>query len=384
MRVAFVTTDNREEHKNYGARWPVFGMAPDAVLAGLASIKDLEVHVISCVQRPVEAPSKLAENIFYHALHVPKMGWMRTGYSGCICAARRLIASLQPDIVHGQGTERECGLIAAFSGRPNVITIHGNMARIARMQGAPPLSFHWFAARLEDFTLPRTDGVLCNSKHTERIVERRARKTWRVPNSLRPPFFANVPERTERSDPPRLLNVGVISPLKQQVKILEMAGALHAAGRRFEISFVGALDATTVYGAEFKRMLSEAQNVGYARYLGSLDLPTLIDTFDRSDALIHFPYEESFGLVVAEALARNLPVFGADVGGIPDIMSGVENARLIPGGDWRALGEAVGSWLNADAPSGRVTTAAAEIARRYSPQRVALMHLEIYRRLLGT
>ena len=40
----------------------------------------------------------------------------------------------------------------------------------------------------------------------------------------------------------------------------------------------------------------------------------------------YFPSEETFGLVVAESLARNLKLSAAPVGGIADIASGMVGA----------------------------------------------------------
>ena len=97
---------------------------------------------------------------------MPRIGWLRTGYQGCIRAARKKLREIQPDIVHGQGTERDCAISAAFSGFPNVVTVHGNMRKIARANCARPFSFLWLAARLEGFTLPRTDGVVCITRIT--------------------------------------------------------------------------------------------------------------------------------------------------------------------------------------------------------------------------
>ena len=71
-------------------------------------LPDVEVHVVSCTQQPMKSPIKLAENIFFHSLLVPKIGWLRTGYQGCIRAVRKKLRAIQPDIVHGQGTERDC------------------------------------------------------------------------------------------------------------------------------------------------------------------------------------------------------------------------------------------------------------------------------------
>src|SRR5439155_13329895 len=135
--------------------------------------------VISCTQQPMASPQRLADNIWFHSLHVPKLGWLRTGYQGCIRAVRKRLKAIKPDIVHGQGTERDCGLSAIFSGFPNVVTIHGNMSELARLFRRPIASYDWLAARLEAFTLKRTAGVFCNSEYTERLVKPRSRRTWR-------------------------------------------------------------------------------------------------------------------------------------------------------------------------------------------------------------
>jgi hypothetical protein len=146
MKIAVVTTDNREHDRNYQAARPYFGTAPEALLQGLAGLEGVRVHVLGCTQQPMASPEKLAENIWFHSLHVPKWGWMRTGYQGCIRAVRRQLAVIQPDIVHGQGTERECAISAVLGGFPSVLTIHGNMNAIARLHHSRMGSFHWLAS----------------------------------------------------------------------------------------------------------------------------------------------------------------------------------------------------------------------------------------------
>ena len=68
---------------------------------------------------------------------VPKIGWMRTLFQGCVRATRKKIREIQPDIVHGQGTEADCAMSAVFSGFPNVLTLHGNMRAVARANQVP-------------------------------------------------------------------------------------------------------------------------------------------------------------------------------------------------------------------------------------------------------
>jgi len=160
-------TDDREPHRAYEKETPWFGTAPEAVLQGFTNQPGLEVHIVSCTQRPMKSPAKLAENIFFHSLYVPKIGWLRTGYQGCIRAVRRKLREIQPDIVHGEGSERDQNISAVFSGFPNVVTIHGNMAALARQFRAFPGTYLWLAGFIENIAIPRAGGVLCNSASKE-------------------------------------------------------------------------------------------------------------------------------------------------------------------------------------------------------------------------
>src|SRR5579863_10325241 len=143
MKIAILTTDNREVFRDYSAPIPYFGTAPEALLQGFARIPEAEIHVISGTRQPMKSPEKLAPNIWFHSLFVPRPGWTPTLFQGCVRAARLKIKEIKPDIVHGQGTERDCALSAVFSGLPNVLTIHGNMRLIARVNRARTFSFLW-------------------------------------------------------------------------------------------------------------------------------------------------------------------------------------------------------------------------------------------------
>ncbi len=378
MRIVVLTTDNREAHKDYANPQPHFGPAPEAILQGLALMPELEVHVVACLRQPVAAPAKIGPNLYYHRLLVPKLGWMRTLYLGCILAARRKIQELKPDLVHGQGTERDCAVSAVLAGFPNVLTIHGNMRAIAECYSARVGSFHWLAARLEVFALRRTAGVFCNSAYTEKLVAPRTPKVWRVANPLRLPFFDTPLPDTQR--PPVLLNIGMMEPRKQQLQLLKLAGNLWRRGLKFELHLAGNREETTPYGMAVAQELAVAEKAGYAQHLGMLPADRLIAVMDAASALVHVPTEESFGLVVAEAMARNLKFFGAAIGGVVDIATGVAGAELFAPQDWDALENALARWIQAGCP--RPTTAATTMRERYHPQVIGRRHLEIYQEVL--
>ncbi len=340
---------------------------------------DVEVHVLSCLQQPVRGPEKIGRNVWYHGLHVPRVGWLRTGYQGCVRVVRKRLKAIRPDVVHGQGTERDCALCAVLSGFPNVTTIHGNIAPLARLFGARFGSYAWFSARFEDFVLRRTGGVFCNSAYTEGLVRSRAARTWRVANPVRRRFLSEVQPKVKRKKPV-VLNIGVVSARKRQLELLQVARQLHDQGLPVEFRFIGQAPEGDAYVETFLKEMSHAHTRGYASFLGLLKLDELIRCFDESDGLVHFPMEEAFGLVVAEALARNLKLFGSRTGGIIDIAENVNGAALFETNDWVGLGRGLEVWLKAGCPA----TASAPLMRaRYSPDIIAQRHLEIYREVLS-
>jgi glycosyltransferase involved in cell wall biosynthesis len=378
LRVAILTAELREHEKDYGNPKPGFGTPLEALFAGFARMPDVEVHVVSCTQEPLSSPSKLTDNIFLYCLHVPKIGWMRTGYQGCIRAVRKKLREIRPDIVHGQGTERDCGISAVLSGYPNVLTIHGIMQEQARLLRSRPGSFHWLAARLESFALRRTAGVFCNSAYTEACIRPRTARTWRVANPLRASFFESVPS-VRKPAPLVLLNVGEICLRKRQNELIQSFVALREQGVPLELCFVGNVSPNHPYGAKFLELVKTHQS--FVKYLGKKTTPELISLFDRVAALVHVPSEESFGLVVAEALARNVKLFSFRVGGIPDIATDVDGVELLPDGNWPELGAAIVRWIKTGGP--QPAGAAAQMSERYHPRVIAARHLEIYREVLG-
>ncbi len=378
IKIALITTDERDTHFRFDEPGPSFGVAPSALLEGFKRCTELEIHVITCVRRPVDMPEAIADNIFCRAVTVPAWGFLRAAYVPCILRIRRILRRLQPAVVHGQGTERYCALAATFSGYPNVITLHGNMVELARSGKARAGTYLWCAAHLEDFALRRTGGVFCNSRHTQSLVAPRTSRTWLVPNAVRGVFFASAPRH--RPGPRTvLLNVGVICENKQQLELLRMARSLREAKLDFELRFIGAVDRSSPYGRRFLDEAQRGQQDGFARYVGTSSAEQLVQCFDGASALVHTPVSESFGLVVAEALARDLKIFGFRVGGVPDITEGAGGAVLVEPDDWAGLEEAVANWLRAGS---RPPGSSSDLMRnRYHEEAVAREHVRIYREL---
>ena len=380
LKVVSITTDNREHDRNYDQVRPYFAAGHESLLQGFAQVEDVDLHVVCCTQRPMKSPDRLADNVWFHSLHVSKFGWLRTSYQGCIRAVRKKVRDLGPDLVHGHGTERDCALSATFSGLPNLVTIHGNMAELARLTCPRIGSYLWLAARLENFTLRRTAGVLCNSSYTQGLVRGRAARTWLVPHAVRQMFFETAPDPKPR--PGVLLNAGVISPRKRQLELLGVVENLHRQGLKLELRFIGFLPSPlNAYAKSFLERIKPLEAAGYARFYGPQKESELVACYDDVSGMVHFPTEEAFGNVVVEALARELKFFGSRLGGIQDIASGIPGCELVDKDDWGGLTDAIASWVKRGSP--RQHGSAAIIRQLYHPKAIARRHLDIYREVLS-
>ena len=358
---------------------PSLGSAPTALLEGFAELgpKEIEVHVVSCLKQLAIPPSQLAANIWYHPLFVPPWAFLRTLHLGPSLAVRRFLRKMiQPDIVHSHGIEWWCGVAGAMSGYPSVLTIHGNIRAILRNSTLRPLPFWKLQALLGDFAMRRHTGVICISEHVRKSVALNSRKTWLIPNALRKDFLQQRRIAVERHKRPSLLVVGTITENKRPLEILEVLFALHAEGVKFNATFVGRLGASGRYEAQFAVRLLEASRLGFAYHKEHLSAGALAEAMAEAHALIHFPREEAFGLVVAEAMSQGMTIFASRVGELAELCRDYPECYLID--EEISLGTTIKQWvhtsplrLHRDAPSWRMQS--------YLPKQNARLTLNAYR-----
>lgn len=374
IKVALLTTDSREHFKDYANPNPYFGTAPEALIEGFKLLQDkVEIHIVSCLQKaPVSSPAKLAENIHYHALHVPNIGWMKTGYQGCIRAVRRKLREIQPDIVHGQGTERDCSMCAVFSGFPNVLTIHGNMRLVAEFLRAKPLTYYWFASRLERLCLQRTGGVVAISSYTQSNIAPYTRKTWLVPNAVHPSFF-NLPRRPD--SPPRILCAANIGSWKNQIGLIKALDSL-ACTIPLRLVFAGGGSRADGYYREFQQLVGERP---WCEYLGALDRRALQKEMSQAAMGILPSFEDNCPMVILEAAAAGLPFAASAVGGVPDLITHQNTGLLFEPSQPDSILSAVKSMIvERGLPEQLAISARVQAMDQFSGVSVAKQHLAAY------
>jgi glycosyltransferase involved in cell wall biosynthesis len=378
IKVALLTTDSREHFKDYGNPQPYFGTAPEALLEGFKLMpKDIEVHIVSCLQKePVSSPAKLADNIYYHALHVPNIGWMKTAYQGCIRSVRRKLREIEPTIVHGQGTERDCAISAVFSGLPNVLTIHGNMRLVAKFLQAKPLTYYWFASKLERLCLRKTDGVVAISSYTQSSIAAYARRIWLVPNAVHPSFF-QVCRRPDET--PRILCVANIGARKNQIGLIHSLEIL-AKRTPLKLIFAGGGSDPDPYFQEFRNMVRKRE---WCEYRGPLDRAGLQNEMALASVGILPSFEDNCPMVVLEAAASGLPFAASRVGGVPDLIEDNVTGLLFDPSSPDGIRAAIARMLQDKHLAESVAQTALTACRhRFAPESVAREHLRIYKAVL--
>ena len=378
MKIAFLTTDNRQADRRYSLTQPYFGTAPTALLHGLGSISQAEIHVISCTQHPMSSPPRLSENIWFHSLHVPSWGWLKSGYAGCVRAVHGKLRQIRPDLVHSQGTERDCAISGVFFSGPKLLTIHGNCRAIAKLRGSRPFSYWWLQGRLEQFCLPRFDGVICISRYTEDWVLGLAKRTWHLPNAVDAEFFRIV--RTAPHDAASLLVVANVDHRKNQVGLIRALDPL-SQQHRFQLRFFGKCG-DDAYGREFQSLV---QARPWCFWGGMADREKIRGEFARASVLILPTWEDNCPMVVLEAQAAGVPVIASRVGGIPDLIEGGITGILTDPSRPETMPKALEriwqnpAWAEKLAEAGRRQAHA-----RFHPKIIAEKHLDIYREVIAS
>jgi glycosyltransferase involved in cell wall biosynthesis len=418
MRVSILIPDNRENFRKYDLDKPYFGTAPTALMEGFSMLYQeekqkiggqssggkeqgmvpaFEIHVISCTQQPMSSPEKLAPNIWFHSLHVSKRGWLRTGYQGCVRAVRKKLKEIQPDLVHAQGTERDCALSAVLSPYPRLLTIHGNLRLIKKQVGFRPFSAMWLQSYLEGLVVRRFDGVICITNYTREAIEHEVLKTWVVPNAVDPAFLALGEKRMRRHEvksseindsgfsiqvsglesPPVILCVANIDPRKNQNAFIKALDPL-AASMSFEVRFFGSCG-VSAYAREFRELIESRPWCHYGGMLGREELRT---QFEQADMLALPTHEDNCPMVVLEAMAAGVPTMAAKVGGVPDLIDGARTGLFCDPCDPESFRAGVKRLLGDPEFAHQMAHAAhGEAMRRFHPKVIASKHLEIYRQV---
>ena len=141
-------------------------------------------------------------------------------------------------------------------------------------------------------------------------------------------------------NPIHLLSVAAITPGKGHEILLRALARLRQ--RAWRLTCAGSLDRDPGTAARVRELVDAEQFGKRVALVGELDATELSALYDSADIFVHASLHETYGMVVAEALAHGVPVVGSATGAIPDLV-GSDAGMLVPPGDVAALEGALSS-----------------------------------------
>jgi phosphatidylinositol alpha-mannosyltransferase len=358
--------------------WTVPGGVGNHVRALAAELRRLghRVDVLAPAERPVPEPGFVGLG---GSVAVPYNGSVARIAIGprTLVRVRAALARGGYDLLHvHEPLSPSVGLLAVTQSGgkvPAVGTFHANLDRSLALAAAGPLlrrAYDRLAGRI--------------------AVSAAARDTWQrrfggamtvVPNGVAPEFFAGPKPLPGWSDGPTVLFVGRLEPRKGLAYLVRAFLRLKPRFPGLRLLVVGRDDGrqqATAMAMVPPRLRPDLVFVGA---VAQAELPSWYASAD----LFCAPSlgGESFGIVLAEAMAVGLPVVCSDIGGYRDLVRDGSHGLLVPPRDPEALATAIAGLLDNPARLAAMGQAAAAAARRYAWEVVAGEVVEVYRAALA-
>lgn len=169
-----------------------------------------------------------------------------------------------------------------------------------------------------------------------------------------------------------LLCVATLTPRKGHATLFRALGRLRHLPWR--LTCVGSLDRDRETVAELRAFLSANALEDRVSLVGEADPAAVAEYYNRADVFVLPTEYEGYGMAVAEALARGLPVISTRTGAIPEIA--IDGAGLlVQPGDVDAVTEALSTVLTERAVRDRLSRNAVLVRDRLPSWKVACLKM---------
>lgn len=145
-----------------------------------------------------------------------------------------------------------------------------------------------------------------------------------LPNGIDINSFAVLKDRTiNRNKPVKIISVGSLNENKNQLFQIEIAEILRNKGFNFYLNIVG-------QGKMYDALKKRIEELDLTEQVSLCGISNHINTlYQEADLFLHTSKQESFGLVIVEAMAAGLPVVCFNGGGNKELIDNGKNGYII-------------------------------------------------------
>lgn len=385
LKIAMIVLDANDasgiSHRDRSRCSPVLHPAVQNLLDGLRTFEnEIQIEVWYGKRNPLPEETRSEGNIHYRpasyrSLPIPGIGG---GFAGRTLALMRALRSTDADLIHAQGTERECGLVAALLRKPSLLTLHGNFREISATLHSRAFSNFWICARIECAILPRFSAIHALSSHTQTSVKPFAKAIRIIPNAVSDEFFAVTPAPTQH---PNIHHVAGITEWKNPLALIAAGDTLRQHFPDTQLHFHGYCNPQHPYGAAFMTAIAERP---WCHYHGVSSTSQLTEHLCQATCSALPSIQENFGLAAAEAMAAGVPVVASNVGGLADVVQdGITGLRYDPSNPNGLCDALIQIHQNPSLRDGMSVAARAHAEQHFRKEMVAEAHLKLYQNILN-
>ncbi len=166
--------------------------------------------------------------------------------------------------------------------------------------------------------LQQLDRVVVTSPHTARIVERDLSVARQHVAIVEPGTDPAPLACGSEGVSCRLLAVGAVSPRKGYEILLQALAQLRSLA--WDLSIVGGLDRDIAYASRVQALVRDGHLTDHVTWEGECDAALVATAYQHADVFVSASWYEGYGMAVAEALARGLPVVATAAGAVADTL----------------------------------------------------------------
>lgn len=227
---------------------------------------------------------------------------------------RDAVIAESPDIIHAHWSYEFSGALKGLN-IPHLITVHDNAFLVLRYM----TNFYRFGRLLmSEWVLKGTHYASTVSPYMEGYVKRRCKEFRIIPNPVKVPY--NLSDVTARIDDKIAgFEVGGLiimvmngwNKLKNGENGLLAFKMIHDKYPEIKLHLYGA-------GSEIEGLANKCaakNNIGNIEFCGPVSHSELMEGMKEAVFMLHPAYEESFGVVLIEAMAQGIPVIGGEHSG---------------------------------------------------------------------